>query len=263
MWHTSRGNRTLRGGEALLVASAIDTMVDALSVHLDDCDFSDSFNLPDIFDVPESLELAVGESLADCDSGIAMFDRLDACQRIGLLHQLAVYLLTDTPNTLRLTATADAGVAAVFVEIRDQLAIELDLQGLTDVNDATAKSNEDTIQVDSFDADDDPFYWRRLLIDAMLESSYDPEAIEDIPALTCRELFQWEDAIDLMASTILWDRDFEMADGFMDQDPTVSRQRQRLLGIQQDYFSDVHPDPHPKDALRLVRETRELVRSIT
>jgi hypothetical protein len=259
MWHTSQGNRTLHGGEALLVASAIDTMVDALSVHLDaDLDHDDG--------LPGGVDLANGDSLADCDSGIAMFDRLDACQRIGLLHQLAVYLLTDTPTTLELTATGDAGVAAVFVEIRDQLAIELDLESVVDVNETALcldPESLDALERDALELDDDPLYWRRLVCDAVSESVDDSDAADDVPALHSRELSHWEDAIDLMASTILWDRDFEMADALMDQDPLISRQRRRLLGIQQDYFTDVPPDPHPTEAIRLVRETRELVRSIT
>ena len=231
MWHSSRGDRTLRGGEAALVASAIETMIDALTVHLDDQD--------------EPGDDDDYRSISDCESGISVYDRLNACQRIGLLHQLAKYLLSDTSRTLKLTAASDAGVAAIFVEIRDQLAIELDLESSL--------------------AADDCFYWRRLVVEALHElaseaQDYDPQDFDDFPSVTCRDLYVWEDTVDQMVSAILWDRDFEMADGFLDQDPVVSSQRRKLLGIDQDYFTEVSPDPPPKEARRMIRETRAIVR---
>lgn len=227
MWHSSRGDRTLRGGEATLVASAIETMIDALMVHLDDHEGPDH-------DQPY-------QAIPDCESGIAVFDRLNACQRIGLLHQLANYLLSDTSQTLKLTAAADAGVAAIFVEIRDQLAIELDLES-------------------SLEADDS-FFWRRMVVDALHELADEPADVDEVPTAVCRDLDVWEDSVDQMVSAILWDRDFEMADGFLDQDPVVSKQRRELLGIDPDYFIDVSPDPHPIEARKLVRETRDIARS--
>ena len=219
MWHSSRGDRTLRGDEATLVASAIDTMIDALMVHVDEDDDS------------------VDQSIPDCESGIAVFDDLNACQRIGLLHQLASYLLTETSRPLKQSATADAGVAAIFVEIRDQVAIEIDLQ-------------------DSLTADDS-YHWRRMVVEAFHELADEAELV---PSVTCGQLPVWEDAVDMMVGAILWDRDFEMADGFLDADPGVSDHRLKLLGIDRDYFTDVAPDPRPSEAFAMIRETRDIVR---
>ena len=231
MWHSSRGDRTLQGGEATLVASAIDTMIDALIVHLDDQDEPDDGELDNG---------GVYQSIPDCESGITVYDRLNACQRIGLLHQIASCLLSDTSRPLKLTATSDAGVAAIFVEIRDQLAIELDLESSL--------------------AADDSFYWRRLMVDALHELADDPDEVDEVPAVACRDLGVWEDAVDQMVNAILWDRDFEMADGFLDEDPVLSSQRRRLLGIDPDYFIEVAPDPRPQEARQLIRETRAIVR---
>ncbi len=69
------------------------------------------------------------------------------------------------------------------------------------------------------------------------------------------------DMVDWLAEAVLWDRDFEMADTFLDVDPGISRQRRRLLGIQEDYFTQVPPDPRPREAIRLALKTREIVRS--
>ena len=227
MWHSSRGDRTLRGGEATLVAAAIDTMIDALMVYVE---------------VEQAGDLeAYDQAIPDCESGIPAFDQLDACQRIGLLHQLANYLLTDTSRALKLSATAEAGVAAIFIEIRDQIAIEIDLQA-------------------SLTADDS-FHWRRRVVEASHELAESPENIEMIPSVAGQELSVWEDAVDMMASGILWDRDFEMAEGFLDADPSESQRRRNLLGIDPDYFTGVTPDPSPENVLAIVRETRDLVRS--
>ena len=107
MWHTSRGDRTLRGAEAALVGKAIDTMIDALSIHIGDA-FEET-------------------SAAECQTGIAVYDSMSASQRVGLLYDIAKHLLTVTDSALPLSASAEATVAAVFVEIHDQVAIEIDL----------------------------------------------------------------------------------------------------------------------------------------
>ncbi|TWU58445.1 hypothetical protein Poly51_12230 [Rubripirellula tenax] len=217
MWHTSRGDRTLTGFEAALVGTAIDTMIDALFVHVDvDC---------------------ADEVVPDCDSGIEVFDQLTVCQRIGLLHEVAQYLLTETMAPLPLSALAEATVAAIFVEVRDQTAIEIDLFG------------------DSLEPQID---WRSLVLGAYRSMSDVP--VGDLPVVQCTELSAWEDLIDVLSSVVLWDRDFEMADSFLDSDPGLSQQRRKLLGIDQDYFTSVAPDPRPEEAFALVSRTREIVR---
>lgn len=232
MWHSSRGNRTLHGAEARLVASAIEMMIDALIVHVnDDDELDESFTGSDL-------------AIPDCESGIPVYDRLGACQRIGVLHQIAKYLLTETSKPLKLSAIVEAGVAAVYVEIRDQLAIEIDLCHELSEGDA--------------------FVWRALVRECLIElDGEDPidEGDVDIPPLRSETLPRWEDAVDVLATEILWDRDFEMSDGFLDQDPGISNHRRELLGIDPDYFIEVPPDPKPLVAQRLIRETRGILRS--
>ncbi|TWT53708.1 hypothetical protein Pla22_13400 [Rubripirellula amarantea] len=228
MWHSSRGNRTLQDAEALLVASAIDMMIDALAVHVDDDDeLNDSLSDSDL-------------AIPDCESGILIFDRLGACQRIAVLHQIATYLLTDTSQPLKLTAILEAGVAAVYVEIRDQLAIEIDLCDELNVGDA--------------------YTWRAMVRESLLELANRDDEDVDLPPLRSEDLPRWEDVVDILATAVLWDRDFEMTDGFLDEDPYISSHRRKLLGIDHDYFTDVPQDPKPEVAHRLIRETRGLLR---
>lgn len=233
MWHTSRGDRTLSGSEAKLVAQAVDTMVDTLLVHVDD-----------------DLE---AEGFRVCQSGIAVFDALSPSQRIGLLYDVTRHLLTDTESTLPLNATTEAAVAAIFIEIRDQVAIEIDLypDGLAE-------------QVPW----DDDRSWRQLVLAACNDVFGDEhdefdgrEPETEFPDPHCPDMARWEDLVDWLAEAVLWDRDFEMAETFLDVDPGISRQRRRLLGIQDDYFTQVAPDPRPQEAMRLASKTREIVRA--
>ena len=230
MWHTSRGDRTLDGHEAVLVCRAIEVMVGALLVHVDD-EFEDS--------------------APDCETGIAIYDVCTPSQRIGLLHEVAKYLLTRTDEPLVLSALNDATVAAIFMEIRDQIAIEIEF----------AASHAENGQPS----------WRQMVLAAhrsLYPESSGGERGERVYESMFRQfdastedLRHWEALVDDLADSILWDRDFEMAEGFLDIDPGVSRQRRRLLGIDDEYFTSVAPDPRPEQAYQLASRTREIVRA--
>ena len=232
MWHTSRGDRTLCGEEAVLVRTAIDSMVDALMIHIDD-----------------DLE----DAAAVCESGIAAYDAYSPTQRIGLLHHVAQHLLTETESALPLSAALDATVAAIYVDIRDQVAIEIDFL---------------SIQVDD-DRDDAAPTWRQMVLAAFKEVFRPPHGnngvwdamCEELPDEFCQDIRRWEPLVNALADAILWDRDYEMADSFMDVDPGVSHHRRRLLGINEDYFTSVAPDPRPDEVFGLVSMTRDIVRA--
>lgn len=225
MWHTSRGDRTLDGDEAALVSRAIDEMVAALLMHVDE-EFEDD--------------------ATDCVSGIAVYDACTPSQRIGLLHDVAKHLLTETQEPLPLSALADATVAAVFIEIRDQIAIEIGLA--SDLPEEGLSS------------------WRQMVLDAH-QSVFPSRADEDHVAsthglsATSDDLHEWEAMVEELADLILWDRDFEMAEVFLDIDPGVSRHRRRLLGIDDNYFTTVAPDPRPQEVFLLASRTRDIVRA--
>jgi hypothetical protein len=230
MWHTSRGDRTLRGDEAALVSRAIEVMVAALLMHVDE-DFEE-------------------DEAPDCESGIAIYDRCRPSQRLGLLHQVANHLLTETDGSLPLSALTDATVAAIFVEVRDQIAIEIGFA-----------ANQPTMGEPS---------WREMVLAAhraVFPNRLDEdrlgeeEGLIDGPLLAVSEdLPAWEVMVNELCDSILWDRDFEMAESFLDVDPGVSRHRRRLLGIDDDYFTAVAPDPHLGEVLVLASRTRDIVR---
>ena len=241
MWHTSRGDRTLIGAEGLLVGNAIETLIDNLMMQFD-ADLDD-------------------ESAFQCESGIAVFDSLPTSQRLALLHDVARHLLTPTESALPLSATAEAAVAAVFVEIRDQVAIEIGFQEIGD---------EVIPYLDSAAVRPDDTSWRGLVLAAHRfifgehwPDDFDPLFDEEIiPRLssTSRDTKAWNTLIEHLTDAVLWDRDFEMADSFLDIDPRVSQHRRKLLGIEEDYFTRVAPDPRPDEVWNLVSRTRDIVR---
>lgn len=239
MWHTSRGDRTLFGAEGFLVGHAIETLIDSLMMHFDtEIDEESSFHW---------------------ESGIAVFDALSTPQKLALLHDVASHLLTPTESALPLSATAEAAVAAVFAEIRDQVAIEIGFQEIRDERGASARSSE---------TDPSHMSWRELVLashrNVFGEHLSDDLANDDeiTPRLTptSRDVDGWELLIEHLTDAILWDRDFEMADSFLDIDPNVSQRRRRLLGIEDDYFTNVVRDPRHDEVLNLVSRARDIVR---
>lgn len=234
-----------------MVAAAVDTMIDELSMGLD--------------------ETGEEDPNWEWQSGVALFDSLTAAQRIALLHGVAEQLLTDTALAQDPSAAAEATVAAVYNEVRDQVAIEIDL---------FPESHEGPPRVITPLGPKPRRAWRKLVLAAHEEVRHlawvdegDPEPAEVgtgeeewteglvVPAADCLELDRWEEVIDYLADSILWDRDFELAESFLDVDPGLSQQRRRLLGIGDDYFTQVAPDPLPLEILELVAQTRALVRS--
>lgn len=246
MWPTSTGNRTLVAAEAQLVAAAIIVMLDSLDERL--CDDDDDEN-------------AI-EPTAEMQLGIAVFDSLTIPQRIGTLHHVTKYLLTDAfPESEDTSAVDDATIAAIYSEIQDQVTIEVGLaRDLAQDHHRTPASSSHLAHQSS--ADSESCYWRSLVLAAYHqvnpnEDEYDAFGIPRSPFDST--LSAWEDLIDSLASAILWDRDFELIDGFMDEDPAAARHRRMLLGIHDDYFVEPPIDPTNNQTRLLLAQTRSIV----
>jgi len=248
MWPTSDGNRTLRGAEAILLANTIDVMIDQLS---------------DYIDLDDETQPSVNAAV--CQTGISVFDSLAITQRIAVLHHAALQLFTDAPFPHDcLSAIDDATIAAIYAEVRDQVEIEIDFYRYDLPNPGTnshsARSDRGKLEPTSADVQ-----WRRLVHNACLEVLDNDgswcDVVTDVQ-LARVDLSEWEVWVDCLASAILWDRDFEFAETFLDADPESARQRRKTLGITDDYFVMPAPDPSSDQIDRLIATTRELVRSI-
>lgn len=242
----------LQGSEAVLLAAAIDTLLGPLVDYLD-------------YDGQADQEPVA----AVLQTGVAVFDALPIAQRIAALHHAAEHLLSDKPFPGDcLSAADDATVAAIYSEIRDQVEIEIDL-GNDPLGDG-GLPDESSGQAGRDNRAGTPLplplmNWRRLVHRACCEALDEDGPWVEVtsPAeLAKLEIDEWELWIDCLASAILWDRDFEFAETFLDADPEAARRRRVVLGITDDYFVRPAPDPGPGEIGRLIKQTRRLVRRV-
>ena len=81
--------------------------------------------------------------------------------------------------------------------------------------------------------------------------------VERLPGLDEQNLGDWERLIICLQDHVLWDTDFEMVD-HLDAAPEAARRVKCRLGIAEDYFVAIPPDPSDADAERLLAELRTL-----
>ena len=99
MWHTSDGDRTLRGREAALFKAGLGSLVDSLA------EFEADNSWP---------------------TGVGLFDKLTHAQKIALFSEVGTALLEDASGMPELNAVNEAAIAAVFEQIKGQIGCEVD-----------------------------------------------------------------------------------------------------------------------------------------
>jgi hypothetical protein len=92
-------------------------------------------------------------------------------------------------------------------------------------------------------------FFRELILQAIAAVE---SAIERPRADSC-DWDEWESLIDVLRDRILWDRDFEAEPTFGDADPAAVGDVKSDMGIDDDYFREVAPDPSDEElaAIRL------------
>lgn len=195
MWRTSTGLRTLEGSEAELVRQLVGFVYFQINVVCP----------------------AAGQPF---ESGISLFDRLEAPQQLALLAEVGQALLIADQPPPPLTSLREATVGVLYEELRAHVADEIDCE----------------LEVGAPNR-----YWRRLVLRAALAS--DEDRIADVPHSSSDDLDAWDLIVESLADRILWDRDWEMEDIFADAIPERGQQLKRFLGIDDDYFRDIAPDP--------------------
>lgn len=238
MWHTPIGDRVISGAEAELVRASIDVLAEEIQERGWDNDEL-SFN-----------------------SGIEIFDELTWTHKLAAIEQVARYLLTDTPDVLPLSAINEAVVGAIFENAHQMVEFEIAREAYSDFG----ISQEEQPRGDEADAYD-RWYWRDLVINAVLETIDEAEIAEMrsndffLPSSTCTDHDTWSNLIENLADQLLWDRDYELAAAFMDDDPAIAAAEKKIFGIDQDYFTDLPPDPRDDQMQRVVLSIHKLVRS--
>ena len=225
-WQTPDGDRHLTGHEATLVREALACVVDRIS---DDIRFAE----------PDRWEF-----------GVELFDELTPSQQVMLIKDISEHLLTQTNETLELTATNEAAVYVIFQALSVEIEVEVDTENDKPVTDSWR------------------CFWRRLTLKAYHEcfsdendgfDDDDPESPWMTPqSEQSSNLPQWQSLTESLADRILWDRDFEMAGSFLDEEPAKAAVMKQIMGIEPDYYSTIAPDPKSGEIQQILKSVRQL-----
>jgi hypothetical protein len=185
MWNTPAGERVLAGRERSLFIQAAASLAEHILADQD--------------------EDPVASVIAQTDVG--PFHRLEPAVRVVLLAEVVRALVDPAVAAPDLTAVNEAAVYAVFRSV--SICIDLQIDGIPLSTGPEA----------------DPLYWRRLVLAALLEATErevaslecsaqeqasvaGPKDEERTLALDSTDPEDWHSALEILADSILWDRDF-------------------------------------------------------
>lgn len=173
--------------------------------------------------------------------GVPIFDRLEGRQKLALLAEVGHHLLRSTRHPPQLTATNESAVAVLYKVVEDWVAMEVD--------------TEEEIREMPLE---DPFSWRRMLLEAYREGVPDgPESLVE----QSRDLGEWTLLVDCLVDRVLWDADYLDEDLYADQPPDEGRSLKKHMGVSDGYFMGVAPDPSDRDLEKVREEIRTLIDS--
>lgn len=213
MWETTYGCRVLTGPEAKVFVVAAIRLADDQEGLLDS-----------------------GLEEDGPDLGIRLFDQLTVPQQLVLLHRVTEFLLDPNIPAPKGSALLDAVVAVVFQYVIAELQSELD------------------DEVDDYYAEAAGPSMRQMLTEAYLYTF--PEMEMDFPdpsmcpELECDDFDEWLPLIESLHSRICDDQDWAMEDAFLDLPPEEGQALKSVLGINNDYFTDIPENLTAEDGRR-------------
>lgn len=157
------------------------------------------------------------DTLADGDVefGVATFDSLQRNQKLVTLYQSARGLLHPQEPLPKLTAALESAVATVYEFAKERIFEEIDDPDL---------SGETR--------------WRSLVLEAVRQQV----EVNEFPEATDRDKETWTFLVECLAGCVLWDYDYQWQTS-LDLPPEESKRVRATLGITEDYYTDVPPDP--------------------
>jgi len=161
------------------------------------------------------------------------FDVLQPNQKAAVLAQVGSALLREDQAMPRLTAVLEAAVGAVYESIRIMVEIEID------------EPAEDQEQSS----------WRELVLATCQE-----HGIEDLLDAESEDIAEWVILVECLSDTVLWDQDWKDSESLLDADPKVSKGVKELLGIDENYYVIVPPDPTGREMEGINATLRVLTR---
>ncbi len=194
----------------------------------------------------ESLGMIVDYlSGGDYEAGITLFDDQQRNQKIAVLLGVSKALLRDNVSAPPLTAISEAAVAVVYQHLEERIVEEISEGGRADLSTATDVFGEEL----EYEGPS----WRTLVLNACRETV----AVERLPQPDDLREDEWSFLIDCLRDRVLWDNDWEMVEQ-QDLDPEQQRRVKEEMGIDEDYFVWVPPDPQDELAGRMLTELQYL-----
>jgi len=225
-WKTQWGERHAVGAEAELIREAIAYVQDMALSEIEDPDEKWLFQVP-------------------------VFDRIEPSSKLVLLASVGEALLSETPPP-PLTAITEGTVAALYNAVKQLVAIEIDEQRMDEEGGRTSRQ---------------PLH-RSLALEVarshevLVDDTADPalDSSEQLPAVCCTNLSEWEWVVEAISDQFLWDLDYLYADEMLDADPDIAKQGRDRLGITRGYYLDDAPDPEVIDVASTLKRLKELLR---
>lgn len=172
--------------------------------------------------------------------GVPLFDELTPAQKLALLEQVLRQLLEPTEAPPKLNAMNEGAIAAIYSAVNKMVTTEIELGRDRDFKDLC-----------------DVYYWRRLLLKV---ASADDADSGDLPTAKCRDFSEWDSVLDAITSRVLWDDDYLDAEAVLDATPEAAQHHRDKLGIENDYFIAVAPDPKEAELPAIRERLRALCR---
>ena len=163
---------------------------------------------------------------------ISLFDGLQPHQKLAVLARIGSALLCQDQSPPKLTAIWEAAVGAVFEAIRRMVETEVDQGQLSHV-------------------------WRKRVVNAACERQ-----IEELLDPTSEDIEEWGILIDSLTGGILWDEDWRCADFHLDVPPDQGQAVKTLLGIDDEYYVAVPPDPSEEELQDILAILKKLTRAV-
>jgi hypothetical protein len=136
---------------------------------------------------------------------------------MALLLEVGSAVLQRKAPAPKLTAVNEAAIAAVYGQIQTVINAELD-----------AQPNKPIV---------------RDLVLACLRQEFEQEGMT-LPSRHSTDMEDWRFLVDACSDRILWDRDFEAGERFLDVPPEEASRLKELLRIDDDYYAAPPPDLH-------------------
>lgn len=164
-------------------------------------------------------------------TGVQVFDRLTASQKLAMLANTCEALTFPNVPAPQLNAVNEGTIAALLQSFWQQLVVELDMCD---------------------DSDDEDYPWlecRRALLGAFKDEE-DPDTLAMLPYEDESDSEMWHDLFALFESRFLEDTDYALA-ALLDAPAEKAEEVKAIMGIDDEYFVSIAPDPNERQMLKV------------